>query len=76
MLHLVARKNQNDTLGATRWMNGEGIKFYRKGLQEDIAVLQWWDGACQQHGENMKQHQVLMEGMTETEERPRKKTTH
>lgn len=76
MLHLVARKNQNDTLGASRWMNGEGIKFYRKGLQEDIAVLQWWDGACQQHGENMKQHQVLMEGMTETEERPRKKTTH
>jgi hypothetical protein len=74
MLHLVARKNQNDTLGATRWMNDEGIKFYRKSLQEDGAVLKWWDGAMEQHCENMKQHQVLKEGVLADEAPPRKKT--
>jgi hypothetical protein len=59
MLHLVARKNQNDSLGATRWMNAEGIMFYRNGLQEDSAVIKWWNAAIERHGENMKQCQVL-----------------
>jgi hypothetical protein len=63
MLHLVARKQQNDKLGATRWLNVEGISSYRKGLQEDSAVLQWWTGAMDMHEENMKQCQVL-EGRT------------
>lgn len=59
MLHLVARKNQNDSLGPTRWMNVEGLAFYRKGLQEDSAVIKWWNSAIERHGENMKQCQVL-----------------
>lgn len=59
MLHLVARKNQNDTLGPTRWLNPDGISFYRKGLQEDAAVLKWWNDSMEKHGENMKQCQVL-----------------
>lgn len=59
MLHLVERKNQNDTLGATRWLNPDGISFYRKGLQEDSVVLKWWNNAMDKHCENMKQYQVL-----------------
>ena len=75
MLHLVARKNQNDMLGATRWLNDEGLKFYRQGVQEDAAVLKWWEAAMERHGENMKQCQVLKESRkVNGEARPRKKT--
>jgi hypothetical protein len=59
MLHLVARKNQNDALGATRWLNTEGITFYRKSLQEDSVVLKWLNDAVDKHCEIMKQYQVL-----------------
>lgn len=59
MLHLVARKNQNDRLGATRWLDSDGLASYRKGMQEDGAVLKWWDGALEQHGESLKQCQIL-----------------
>jgi hypothetical protein len=75
MLHLVARKNQNDMLGATRWLNDEGLKFYRQGVQEDAAVLKWWEAAMERHGENMKQCQVFKESRKMNgEARPRKKT--
>jgi hypothetical protein len=61
MLHLLERKKQNDALGATRWLNSDGISYYRKGLQEDAAVLKWWNDAMERHCENMKECQVLQD---------------
>lgn len=59
MLHFVERKNRNDALGPTRWLNGDGASFYRKGLQEDSSVLKWWTYAVEKHEKNMKDCQVL-----------------
>ena len=59
MLHFVERKNRNDALGPTRWLNADGTSFYRKGLQEDSSVLKWWTSAVEKHEKNMKDCQVL-----------------
>jgi hypothetical protein len=59
MLYLVEQKNRNNTLGATRWLDGDGISLYRKGLQVDSVVLKCWTDAIEKHEKNMKDCQVL-----------------
>ena len=75
MLHIVARKNQNDTLGATRWESAQGLKEYTRGLKTDAAVLQHWVVATNAHEKDMKDYTAISAtiGGTDTE-RPRKKT--
>ncbi|RDL35774.1 uncharacterized protein BP5553_06386 [Venustampulla echinocandica] len=86
MLHLVARKNQVDTLGAERWQDNAGIELYRRGLREDAVVIKHWQDAREAHEKVMKEYVVVRERMKSQSEmkkagvaagedqRPRKKT--
>lgn len=77
MLHLVARKNQNDGLGERRWMDDQGMEIYRQGLREDKVVLGHWVGAENGHAEVLKAHAIVRERMKDKTERqpPRKKVS-
>ncbi|QSZ33552.1 hypothetical protein DSL72_005120 [Monilinia vaccinii-corymbosi] len=78
MLHLIARKNQNDGLGSNRWENSQGLDIYRLGLKEDAAVMGHWVAAMANHDQAMKEYAIHKERFNIAEdrdrERPRKKT--
>ncbi|ESZ99083.1 hypothetical protein SBOR_0493 [Sclerotinia borealis F-4128] len=78
MLHLVARRNQNDTLGSNRWEKSQGLDIYRRGLKEDGAVMSHWVAAMASHDQAMKEYAIHKERFNLAEgrerERPRKKT--
>ncbi|CCU80596.1 hypothetical protein similar to DnaJ domain-containing protein [Blumeria hordei DH14] len=48
LLHLVARKNQNENLGERRWRGNE-VEKYRATVQEDQIVLKKWAEAKEMH---------------------------
>jgi hypothetical protein len=68
MLHLVARKNQNDSIGERRWLDEEGINTYRQGLREDNLVLQRWVEEKEKHEQVVKDWVVMRESMKMKEE--------
>ena len=76
MMHVLARKRQNDELGSQRWESDAGLELYRVGLKQDKAVLDHWSAAQEKHQAVMKDYAVLKERMTDRaeRERPRKKT--
>ncbi|CAL3965465.1 hypothetical protein PZA11_001796 [Diplocarpon coronariae] len=83
LLHMVARKNQNDTLKDRRWNEERAAEIYRAGLKEDQAVLKRWTELHEGHELIVKAFLVLRERMKTREERegasagrtrPRKKT--
>lgn len=78
LLHLVARKNQNDTLGTKRWLSEEGIEVYRRGLKEDGMVLSRWAAEKEKHESVIREWIVLKEkikeGAAREPARARKKT--
>ncbi|TGO53332.1 hypothetical protein BOTNAR_0298g00160 [Botryotinia narcissicola] len=78
LLHLLARKNQNDGLGSNRWENPQGLDIYRRGLKEDGAVMSHWVAAMASHDQAMKDFAIHKERFNIAEgqerERPRKKT--
>jgi hypothetical protein len=87
MLHLVARKNQVEALGARRWEDEDGAEFYRRGLREDDVVLEHWRRERGVHEKVVKDFVVVRERVRTREEtfvasaaggaggeRPRKKT--
>ncbi|TVY37483.1 Meiotically up-regulated protein [Lachnellula subtilissima] len=79
MLHLVARKNQVDALGARRWEDENGVEFYRRGLREDDVVLKHWQDAREVHEKAIKEFVVVSERIKTREDMaatpsPRKKT--
>ncbi|KAG4026925.1 hypothetical protein MFRU_035g00770 [Monilinia fructicola] len=78
MLHLIARKNQNDGLGSNRWEHPQGLDIYRRGLKEDGAVMSHWVAAMASHDQAMKEYAIHKERFNMAEgrdrDRPRKKT--
>jgi curved DNA-binding protein CbpA len=78
MLHIIARKNQNDSLASNRWESSQGLDIYRRGLKEDGAVLSHWVAAMAAHDQAMKDYAIHKERFSMSEnrerERPRKKT--
>lgn len=48
LLHLVARKNKNETLGEKRWKE-EAAEYYRNSIKEDQVVLRKWAEAKETH---------------------------
>ncbi|PBP22338.1 DnaJ domain-containing protein [Diplocarpon rosae] len=83
LLHMVARKNQNDTLKDRRWNEERASEIYRMGLKEDQAVLKRWTELHESHELVVKSFLVMRERMKTREERegaaagrsrPRKKT--
>ncbi|EDN97021.1 hypothetical protein SS1G_01949 [Sclerotinia sclerotiorum 1980 UF-70] len=78
LLHLLARKNQNDGLGSNRWENPQGLDIYRRGLKEDGAVMSHWVAAVASHDQAMKEFAINKERFDIADgrdrERPRKKT--
>jgi hypothetical protein len=79
MLHLVARKNHNDSLAERRWMEDQSFETYRLGLREDRVVLAHLVQAQERHGRVLKEHAVVRERMKAEDEgaseRPRKKVS-
>ena len=75
MFHTLARKKQNDELGAIRWEDDAGLEKYRLGLKEDKVVLGHWSTTQDNHQAVMKEYAVLKERMKDRNERerPRKK---
>ncbi|RAL60337.1 hypothetical protein DID88_000113 [Monilinia fructigena] len=71
MLHLVARKNQNDGLGSNRWENPQGLDIYRRGLKEDGAVMSHWVAAMASHDQAMKEYAIHKERFNMAEGRDR-----
>ena len=83
MLHLVARKNQNDALAARRWEDDRGLEIYRRGLKEDGVVLGHLQAAMMSHEMVVTEWAVVRERVKRVEAqnggvgerlRPRKKT--
>ncbi|PQE29038.1 hypothetical protein CJF30_00004099 [Rutstroemia sp. NJR-2017a BBW] len=78
MLHIIARKNQNDSLASNRWENNKGLDIYRRGLKEDGAVMSHWVAAMAAHDQVMKDYTIHKERFSRSDnrerERPRKKT--
>jgi len=74
ILHLFARKNQNDGMGSRRWLDDGGMEQYRLGLREDKIVLSHLTASQEKHGSTVKDHAILREKMKNRDsERPRKK---
>lgn len=65
MLHLVARKNQNDVLLANRWNDKQCAEIYREGLKYDAKVLGIWAESKVAHEGVMRQWLVVNEKMGE-----------
>jgi len=85
LLHMVARRRQNDNLKDRRWTDRNGTEIYRLGLKEDQAVLKRWGEMQEMHEQIVKAFVVMRERMKTREERegvpppsdrprPRKKT--
>lgn len=68
LLHLVARKNQNDGVGKERWLSDEGVESYRRGLKEDRAVLEAWAREREIHEEVVRDWTVLRERLRDGRE--------
>jgi hypothetical protein len=75
MMHMLARKKENDVLGTQRWDDDGGLETYRLGLKADKIVLGHWSAAQEHHQAVMKDYAVLKERMKDRSERerPRKK---
>ena len=75
MIHMLARKKENDLLGTQRWEDDSGLETYRLGLKADKIVLGHWSAAHGHHQAVMKDYAVLKEQMRDRSERepPRKK---
>jgi len=69
LLHLVARKNQNDALGQKRWLSDEGLKIYRQGLKEDTAVLEGWKVEKDRHENVVREWAVSRDSVRDDESR-------
>jgi curved DNA-binding protein CbpA len=69
MLHIVARKIQNDALGARRWEDetGKGVEIYRRGLKEDELVLGHLQAAMMSHEMVMTEWAVVRERVRRVE---------
>lgn len=63
LLHVVARKNQNDSLKEKRWSEKKNTDSYRRGLQEDATVMKRWSELTEKHGEVVKQFVILQATM-------------
>jgi hypothetical protein len=79
LLHMVARKNQNDDLKEKRWADDRGLEIYRQGLKEDQAVMHKWAEHTSVHETVVKCFVIMKERMkngdaTAEDRRPRKKT--
>lgn len=79
LLHMVARKNQNDELKEKRWADDKGLETYRMGLKEDQAVMHKWSEHTSVHETAVKCFVIMKERMqngdvTAETRRPRKKT--
>ncbi|CZR62337.1 uncharacterized protein PAC_12234 [Phialocephala subalpina] len=78
LVHMVARKNQNDALQAMRWTDDQGLQIYRDGLKADQAVMQRWAEHTSVHEAAAKCFVIMKERMQAGEaaeaRRPRKKT--
>ncbi|CZS97208.1 uncharacterized protein RAG0_06371 [Rhynchosporium agropyri] len=83
LLHMVARRRQNEGLKERRWTDPQATEIYRLGLKEDQAVLKSWGDMQEVHEGVVKAFVVCRERMMAREEagngervkvRPRKKT--
>lgn len=78
LMHMVARKNQNDVLQGMRWTDDQGLQIYRDGLKADQVVMQKWAEHMSVHEAAVKCFVIMKERMQSTEaaeaRRPRKKT--
>ncbi|KUJ16751.1 uncharacterized protein LY89DRAFT_63797 [Mollisia scopiformis] len=79
LLHMVARKNQNDDLKDKRWADDKGLETYRMGLKEDQAVMLKWAEHTTVHEAVVKCFVIMKERMQNGDvaadsRRPRKKT--
>ena len=77
MMHMLARKKENDGLGTKRWEDDGGLETYRLGLKADKAVLGHWQAAEDHHQSVMKDYAIIKERMKDRSERerPRKKVS-
>ena len=75
LLHLVARKNQNENLGEKRW-RGNDIEKYRSTVQEDQIVLKKWAEAKEMHDKALADRIAVSDIVKEVDigERQRKNT--
>lgn len=69
LLHMVARKNQNDTLREKRWTDDRSTEYYRLGLKEDQAVLKRWGECLEGHEGVVRQWVIVRERVRVREER-------
>ncbi|KAH8597115.1 hypothetical protein B0O99DRAFT_592866 [Bisporella sp. PMI_857] len=72
VLHMLARKNQNDGLGAARWSD-EGLEDYRQGLRIDKAVYMHLSTAQEKHSESVKEYAIVKEKMKDRASGPPRK---
>jgi hypothetical protein len=59
LLHVVARKNQNDISLSKRWTDEKSTETYRLGLKEDQAVLKKWSELTEKHEKVVKDYVIL-----------------
>ncbi|KAH9207719.1 hypothetical protein DL95DRAFT_48865 [Leptodontidium sp. 2 PMI_412] len=69
LLHMVARRRQNDTLKEKRWTDAKATEIYRLGLKEDQAVLKRWGEMQEMHELVVRAFVVMRERMMTREER-------
>lgn len=67
MLHLVARKGQNDNLADERFLDNRGLETYRRGMKEDRLVLAHWIEAGEKHQNVLKEWAVNRDRMVRGE---------
>ena len=60
MLHLVARKNQNDKLANQRW-DDTNLNWYRHWVKVDKAVLSHWNECLEKHATVLREWAVFRE---------------
>ncbi|KAI6245044.1 Chaperone protein DnaJ [Erysiphe necator] len=60
LLHLVARKNKNESLGSKRWKE-QAAEYYRNSVREDQIVLRKWAEAKETHAKVVTEWIVFLD---------------
>lgn len=63
LLHMVARRRQNDMFKERRWTEPQSTELYRLGLKEDQAVLKSWLEVTEVHESIVKMFVAYRERM-------------
>lgn len=74
LLHLVARKKQEQEMGKERWLSEEGLRIYRQGVKEDGVVLENWKNEKERHEGVVRAWMFSRDGFREEERKVRMKT--